>query len=105
LDLNWSLSLSCTPFSGLTQDAATPVPVGSNGVPLWSAFNNGASLEMYTREEYIADRAINKASLDDDVGSWTWDRLRYDVKVRAWPGNQMSGEYQSVFTWSLVFAP
>ena len=102
---SWSLSLTCSPFSGPTIAGAKPEAFGRDGSHIANAFAGGESLVVYDSGDFASDCAALKASVDGDTGSWAWDRLRYDIKVEAQPGEQLSGSYQSVFTWDFVVGP
>jgi len=110
----WELSLSCSPFAanGVCTERLTPVAVDRKGGKLSCHELVASTLTVYSSSDFESDLIDGRAKYRHDaetsnpIGTWTWDKLLYEIEVMSQPGGyQVDVPYQTEFTWSIVVAP
>jgi len=107
---NWSLSLHCAPFIGADgneSSTVTPLAIVRSGNTPFNAFGNDSTIVVYDRDTFEDDLGHGaEYNAVSETGTWTWDRLKYDIVVEAQAGSKITSEpYTSVFTWTLGLTP
>jgi hypothetical protein len=91
---NWALTLQTTPFR-------TPVGrVGAIPVAVPKDDSNTGPIDLT-----LAPLSIIKRNTRGESIKWHWMQMDYKIEAQTTPVTVTAGEFQSVFTWTLLDAP